>query len=442
MLFIPNTALSGTATATGNKSRTPAEGQGEGFASLLALLQAGRQPQAATGTLALPRAIAMPGDAKSQRASMQGLLAQLQDLAGTTTAALQELTAIGGTQEAQEAILAQAAMQLGAMLQAFDNATGADSLQTLAANLASLQNSAQKLSEGDSGVELAQAMFGLAAGLLGLSNAAASPAAPAREPAGPLAGAGTIKAPAEPAQGRSAPAAPAFAERPAMQAEAFQPAPRQSAEGEAIAPGTDSHATGGTSAARSRAAELLSAALQAKPAATEAVPPPSLPQGAAELRPHAGTEAAAARSTAQPHPPAQPDGFARNLASQIRNASFSEGRTRIELAPRGLGSIEIDLQADEAGKLHVVLRAENPSVLSALRGDRAALLSVLGDSGVAVEESALDFESFGQQPRQQQEAAPLNPGPGGSAEDEPDTADPADPAPRPASGAGRLDIIT
>lgn len=87
--------------------------------------------------------------------------------------------------------------------------------------------------------------------------------------------------------------------------------------------------------------------------------------------------------------------FSRNLAAQLRGANVSEGVTRIELTPRGLGDVEIDLRHDEAGKLRIVLKAENPAVLNAFRTDREMILSVLRDGGVSVDEGELSFESFG-----------------------------------------------
>lgn len=100
--------------------------------------------------------------------------------------------------------------------------------------------------------------------------------------------------------------------------------------------------------------------------------------------------------------PAQPNGFARNLAGQIRGVSFAEGTTRIELTPHGLGRMEIEIAPDEAGKLRVVIRAENPAVLNALRSDREMLAGLLRDGGASVDDSAMSFEEFGQR----QNAAP------------------------------------
>lgn len=100
-------------------------------------------------------------------------------------------------------------------------------------------------------------------------------------------------------------------------------------------------------------------------------------------------------------PPAS--GFARNLVQQIRTAQFSDGQTRISLAPRGLGEIEIDMRPDEAGKLRIILRAENPAVLQALRGDRDGLLLTLSSSGADVRDADLSFEDFSHRHRREAE---------------------------------------
>jgi flagellar hook-length control protein FliK len=96
--------------------------------------------------------------------------------------------------------------------------------------------------------------------------------------------------------------------------------------------------------------------------------------------------------------------FARHLAAQVSGARISEGSTRIELTPRGLGDIEIDMRHDEAGKLRVVLKADNPAVLTAFRQDRDLLLGALRDSSggeIAGSDVDLSFESFaGHQSRQ------------------------------------------
>ncbi len=158
----------------------------------------------------------------------------------------------------------------------------------------------------------------------------------------------------------------------------------------------------------------------------------------AEARPIANSTPDIARTGETWQPPAS--GFARNLAQQIRSAKFTDGQTRIALAPRGLGEIEIDMQPDEAGKLRIVLRAENPAVLQALRGDRDGLLLALTESGADVRDADLGFEDFSRRQGRQSDAveAPL----GGTADlgiEEPPAI--AVRSPR-IDGNGSLDMLT
>lgn len=155
-------------------------------------------------------------------------------------------------------------------------------------------------------------------------------------------------------------------------------------------------------------------------------------------------EAPLVRQPEQPPAAPQPSGFARGIQDQIRKASFSDGRTRIELSPRGLGDIEIDIQTDEAGRLRVVVRAENPAVLHALRSDRDTLLGLLDESGLTVEDGNFelgDFGGHGTEGHAQPGDAP-RPRPDVTGE-EAVTAEPAPSAPRHNTiSGGTLDIIT
>ena len=101
-------------------------------------------------------------------------------------------------------------------------------------------------------------------------------------------------------------------------------------------------------------------------------------------------------TAAKPEQPAAASSFSKNIANQIQEVTLSPGRTRIELAPRGLGSVVIDIHPKDSGGLQVVLRAENPAVLHALRTDREALLAVISNSDVQQENVSLNFQSFGQ----------------------------------------------
>lgn len=181
---------------------------------------------------------------------------------------------------------------------------------------------------------------------------------------------------------------------------------------------------------------VMGAVANASAGAEREVPPlPTMPSEARAIP----TSLTAAQRPAEPAVP-QTSGFARNLAQQIRSANISEGNTRIALAPRGLGEIEIDLRPDEAGKLRIVLRAENPAVLQALRGDRDGLLLALSEGGTTVDDAELEFEDFSRKQRRTNEVwedlPPLNPDP--DAEQEPQIA-----APHTGRiGAGIVDILT
>lgn len=142
---------------------------------------------------------------------------------------------------------------------------------------------------------------------------------------------------------------------------------------------------------------------------------------------------------AEPGPPPNL-GFARNIVQQIRGASFIDGHTRIALAPRGLGEIEIDLRTNESGQMRIVLRAENPAVLQALRGDRDGLLLALSDGSAGAEDADLEFEDFSRRQRRDTDRADASPDHPRSTERE-DTARIIAPAPR-IIGTGTLDMLT
>jgi len=173
-----------------------------------------------------------------------------------------------------------------------------------------------------------------------------------------------------------------------------------------------------------------------KPVPAAAPRDAALPPPAAEVRaavaPQTATAPAAARAADTP-----PSPLPAEAAQQIRKASFSEERTRIELSPRGAGGLEVDLEPAEAGKLRVVIRAENPALLQALRSDRDTLQALLTGSGLSAGDGGLDYESFGDRRRRDlPETAPAGNGAGCGDEDKP-----IEPARRHIA-AGRLDIIT
>lgn len=161
----------------------------------------------------------------------------------------------------------------------------------------------------------------------------------------------------------------------------------------------------------------------------------ALPREGEAWRPHVAT----ADKPAQARAPDQPR-FAEVLANQVRAAEVSEGHTRIELSPRGLGGIEVDVTDTQDGSLRVVVRAENPAVLTALRADRDLLAQALG----GLDAGALDLQSFSQQDSGRDnggsgQSAAL----GAAAMTEADAAATATRQTQPdLIGRGRLDIVT
>lgn len=180
-------------------------------------------------------------------------------------------------------------------------------------------------------------------------------------------------------------------------------------------------------------------------AASPELPVHEVPASEPGAAPPRATEAAAQPRIApvSPPPPPMPSGFSRALTAQIRETSVVEGRTRIALTPGGLGEIEIELSRD-AGQLKVVIRAENQTVLQALRGDRDGLMAMLGNSGSDVAEGQLSFESFDRGQRDgsaQDRRGTGRTGAGTATAADTDIA-PATDAPASPTGNGQLDILT
>ena len=103
-------------------------------------------------------------------------------------------------------------------------------------------------------------------------------------------------------------------------------------------------------------------------------------------RTDATREATAAQRSADANQPR----FAAALLGQVKAAEVREGTTRIELTPRGLGSIEVELKTNSDGSLAVVVRAENSHVLSSLREERDLLALAIGDTGTG----SLEFQEY------------------------------------------------
>jgi hypothetical protein len=95
------------------------------------------------------------------------------------------------------------------------------------------------------------------------------------------------------------------------------------------------------------------------------------------------------------------------LLAQIKSVAAAAGRTTVNLVPRGLGAVEIEIMGERDAPTQVAVRVENPAVLQALREDRQMIAQSLG----ITDSSLLDFQE--QAPRQETpEKTAAAPGPG------------------------------
>ena len=99
-------------------------------------------------------------------------------------------------------------------------------------------------------------------------------------------------------------------------------------------------------------------------------------------------EVAVSASLQDTHVKAVPKPFAEALMGQVKSVEAVQGRTTVNLIPRGLGQIEIEVLSDKDVASKVVVRAENPAVLQALRDDKQLLAQAIGVS----DSSIFDFQ--------------------------------------------------
>lgn len=99
-------------------------------------------------------------------------------------------------------------------------------------------------------------------------------------------------------------------------------------------------------------------------------------------------EAKAERSTLLTAQASRPTGFSIALTEQMRGVSARDGVTKVQLSPRGLGTIEVEVATDVDNTTNIVIRSDNSVVLSALKDVRDLVSQVLNlDSG-----GTLNFE--------------------------------------------------
>jgi flagellar hook-length control protein FliK len=110
------------------------------------------------------------------------------------------------------------------------------------------------------------------------------------------------------------------------------------------------------------------------------------------------------------------------------------------MSPYGMGDIEIEVVRTETGRMQITMTAETASVLQILRHDKDQLLDALQSRGIAMETADLDFQTFddrGRQNQQQPQSLMLT----NLAPEQEADASPV-PAVRVTGGSGLLDILT
>ena len=80
-----------------------------------------------------------------------------------------------------------------------------------------------------------------------------------------------------------------------------------------------------------------------------------------------------------------------SIVNQFTKFDKTNNRLSIELSPKSLGDLEIDVEIDKDGKIKAIIKAENPLVLDTLKADRHHLLSILKENGFNVDRNSLDF---------------------------------------------------
>ena len=115
-------------------------------------------------------------------------------------------------------------------------------------------------------------------------------------------------------------------------------------------------------------------------------------------------QAVAAEASSQPKP-VKP--FAEALISQVKAVDVTDGRTTVNLHPRGLGAIEIEVLGDKDLASKVVVRVENPAVLQVLRDDRQMLAQAIG----VADSTVMEFQNQGSGAQAEQHANGSDSGP-------------------------------
>jgi flagellar hook-length control protein FliK len=140
------------------------------------------------------------------------------------------------------------------------------------------------------------------------------------------------------------------------------------------------------------------------------------------------------------HAPSPDDQLRQHVGQQIRTADLGDSKFRFSLSPYGMGDIEIEVVRTETGRMQIAMTAETASVLHVLRHDKDQLLDALQSRGIAMENTDLDFQTFDDRGRQNQQQ-PQSPMLTNFAPEQEADASPV-PAARVTGGSGLLDILT
>ena len=99
----------------------------------------------------------------------------------------------------------------------------------------------------------------------------------------------------------------------------------------------------------------------------------------------------AEKNTLTKHSESQPKPLFSSIMNQITKFDKANNRLSIELSPKSLGDLEIDIEFDKDGKIKAIIKADNPLVLDTLKADRHHLLSILKENGFNVDRNSIDF---------------------------------------------------
>jgi flagellar hook-length control protein FliK len=185
--------------------------------------------------------------------------------------------------------------------------------------------------------------------------------------------------------------------------------------------------------------------------ATVAVPGQSVPtaEGARDLPQPTGNVQLSPeiqRSTPTPERVQAPataadDQLRQHVATQIRAVDTSDSKFRFSLSPYGMGEIEVEIGRSETGRVQISMVTETASVLNVLRHDREQLLDALQSRGITAESSDLDFQTFGERGRNDQQQPEGGLTTADQTEAQSDNSETVQ-VTAPTTGSGSLDILT